>query len=206
MGLRSGLILFFGIWCVVNSVNAQQFPSAVWHAGKLVTVEDDTIEGDIKYNLDLDLIQINTKSNKIYTLSAKKLHYFEIFDETVDNFRYFYSLPFAKDSNYEVPMLFEVIHEGKMSLLSREKVVTETVTQYSYYSPYNVTRQTLGYDFYFLRQGSVLKQYFGKKNELETVFMRDRAKEVGAFIKKNRLSVDRKGDLLRIVYFYNSMI
>jgi hypothetical protein len=187
-------------------VQAQQFPSTIWHSGKMVTIEGDTLKGLIKYNLDLDLIQIQVRNGRLKTYSAKKLYYFEIFDETVDNFRYFYSLPFAQDSNYEVPMLFEVIHEGKMSLLSREKIVTETFSQYSYYSPSYVTRQTLGYDFYFLKEGSVLKQYFAKKNELESVFMKDRANEVSEFIKANRLEVDEKADLLRIVYFYNSLI
>lgn len=186
-------------------LNAQQFPSNIWHEGKVITIESDTLKGLVKYNLDLNVVQVERKQ-KIITISAQKLYYFEIFDQTVDNFRYFYALPFANDSNYETPMIFEVLHEGKMSLLTRERIVTETVSQYSYYSPNYVSREMLAYDFYFLREKGQLKKYNQKKNELESSFMRDRSDQVKNFIKKNKLKYDKKADLVRIVYFYNTLI
>jgi len=197
------------IWIFLSILSvpiyAQQFPSEIWHKGKVVSIESDTLKGNVKYNLQLDIVQVE-RNDKIITISAQKIYYFEIFDETVDNFRYFYSLPFGNDRNYETPTIFEVLHEGKMSLLTRERVITETVSQYSYYSPNYVSREKLAYDFFFLREKGKLKKYTQKKNELETEFMRDKADQIKKFIKKNKLKYDKKADLVRIVYFYNTLI
>ena len=197
------LWILFTVSC--SALYAQQFPSQLWHDGKIVTINGDTLKGLVKYNLDLNVVQLERKK-KIITISAQKLYYFEIFDATVDNFRYFYALPFANDQNYETPMIFEVLHEGKMSLLTREKIVTETVTQYSYYSPNQVLAETLDYDYYFLKEQGKLRRYNQRKHELEKMFMRDKSDQVRKFIKKNRLKYDRKADLVRIVYYYNTLI
>ena len=112
-----GIAIFTFFLLTSHFTYSQQFPSEIWHEGKAVLVSGDTIKGQIKYDFTNDLIQLNA-NGILRTFSARKLFYFEIFDELAGSYRYFYSLPFNMHSDYEVPILFEVLYEGKLTLLS----------------------------------------------------------------------------------------
>jgi hypothetical protein len=190
---------------------AQEFPSEIWHKGVLVTVDGDTVKGQIKYDLQTDAVQINNQRT-IQTYSARKIHYFEIFDETIDSYRHFYSLPYQVQANYEVPLLFEVLYEGHLSLLCREEVVTESVPAYnaypySYYggAPFNQSRARLKYTYYFVDQKNGIQNYNLKKSELYSFFKKHQ-QEVKKYIKKNNLKHDRMRDLVRVTAYYNALL
>jgi hypothetical protein len=191
---------------VFTSSRAQDFPSEIFHEGKVVLNSEDTISGKIKYDLPNDLIEV-IAGNVVHTLTARKILNFTIFDKTVDMFRTFYSVPYNWELNYKVAMLFEVLYEGRLSLLARESIVQETVPQYSYYyrSPYNLSRPRLSYEYFFLdRKGNFVK-YNLKKAELLNI-MDAREPQIKQYIKKNRLKVDSRRDLIRIVTYYNSLL
>lgn len=188
------------------AASGQNFPSEVWHDGKLVLLEGDTLLGKIKYDIENDLVQINIR-NTIQTYSSRKILYFEIFDETVDNYRYFYALPYEMQTNYEVPIIFEVLYEGQLTLLARETIVTETVPQYSYYYRpqfYN-TRARLDYNYFFLDKQGEIERYTMKKRDLLDVMDR-KSSQIKKYIKKNNLKHDKRSDLFRIVAYYNALL
>lgn len=201
------LLLLFSVFFTY----AQDFPNEIWHKGILITIDGDTIKGEIKYDMQSDAVQINNRRT-IQTFSARKIHYFEIFDETIDSYRHFYALPYKVQSNYEVPLLFEVLYEGHLSLLCREEVVTESVPTYnsypySYYgrSPINQTRARLKYQYYFVDERSGIQNYSLKKSELYSFFKKHQ-QEVKKYIKKNNLKHDRMRDLVRLTAYYNALL
>ncbi len=187
----------------------------MFHDGKVVLTSGDTISGKIKYDLSNDLIEMIV-DNVVRTYTARKIVKFTIFDKTVNMYRTFYSIPYNREPNYKVPMLFEVLYEGKLTLLARESVTQRTVPNYnSYYypgaymmpgySPYNYTRNLLTYDYYFLDNKGNFTQYFMKKGQLLDI-MDNRGPQIKQYIKKNHLKTDSRGDLVRITAFYNSLI
>jgi hypothetical protein len=196
--------IVFALSCTVSL--AQQFPSEIFHEGRVILLSEDTIKGQIKYNFKNDLIEVII-GNVEQTLTARKIISFTIFDKTIDMYRSFYSIPYNLEPNYKVPMLFEVLFEGKLSLLSRETIVEETIPQYSYYyrGTYNYTRTRLSYEYYFLPPRGKLTKYNLKKFELYDL-MNDREPQIKQYIKKNSLKTDDRSDLIRIVSYYNSLI
>ena len=208
--MRKGIIIFLLI--LLNGIGfAQDFPSELWHNGKLVLLSEDTIVGKIKYDLQNDIIQINI-GNTLQTYSARKILYFEIFDETIESYRHFYALPYNVQSNYKVPLLFEVLYEGHLSLLCKEEVVTESVPQYNSYpysnygsSPYNQSRARLSYKYYFLDEKGTIQNYNMKKNELMSFFKKHN-QQVKQYIKKNNLKHDKMRDLVRVTAYYNALL
>lgn len=205
------IFLFFSVVFIFcnSSAYCQEFPSELWHQGKVVLVEGDTIEGLVKYDFANDLVQVND-SYTLKTFSAQKIYYFEILDETTKSYRYFYSLPYSLQSNYETPVLFEVLYEGKLTLLAREHLVTENVTPanfgYYYYPPGpSYTRVKLAYSFYFLEENGTIQYYNLKKKELLS-FLDKRAREISQYMKKNNLRYDNLRDLVRITAYYNAII
>jgi len=201
-----GVLLFLILTTLSFVAFSQEFPSELLHEGKAILVNGDTLKGKIKYDLENDLIQI-VVGGTIQTFSARKILYFSIFDETVEMFRTFYSIPYEVQPNYEIPLLFEVLYEGHLSLLAREAIVTETVPQYSYAyrSSVNMTRTKLAYDFYFLDQKGNFLKYNLKKPELYEIMSR-KEPQIKSYIKKNKLKTDSRRDLVRITAYYNALL
>jgi len=201
-----GIIIFLTFIFTISDGFGQEFPSELLHEGELVLLNGDTLKGQIKYNLENDLIQIIINET-VQTYSARKILYFSIYDKTVDMYRNFYSIPFEIQPNYKVPILFEVLYEGKLSLLAREAIVTETVPQYSYMyrSSVNMTRTKLDYEYYFLDEDGRFTKFNNKKFELYEA-MKRREPQIKQYIKKNRLKIDSRRDLVRIVAYYNALL
>lgn len=198
-------MLLFLVLIAIPAIS-QNFPSETWHEGKVVLIDRETHKGLVKYDLETDIVQVNTNKT-IQTFSSKKILYFEIFDKTVESYRQFYALPYTVSPGYKTPILFEVLHEGTpLSLLAREAITTETVPQYSYYygrSNY-FSRYKLVYEFYYFNEKTGIRRYNMKKSTLLRIMQR-KSSEVKKFINENNLRVDRRRDLERITSYYNSL-
>ena len=170
-------IIFFLL--ISFHISAQQFPSDLWHPGLLVTNEGDSIKGDLKYDFENQSIQLdNGKTLKAYNVN--NLYFFEIYDETIRDYRQFYSLMYEVGYNYSVPVLFEIVIEGKLSLLLRERIVAESISNNyfpSYYSYSMMPRfnnnysyiNKVKYDYFFLENSGKIIKFNGKKRDIFSV-------------------------------------
>lgn len=202
MSLRI-LITYVIILASIGKLKAQQFPSDLWHEGKIVLLEGaDTLIGKVKYDLQQDLIQYTANAQTIEAYSAKKVLFFEIFDNTVHKYRSFYALPYTTQSGYRAPVFFELLEEGKLTLLAREAIETKSYSSMYYYGSY--TRQILVYRYFFLDENGMITEFNGNKKDLLEL-MGKKAEAVEDFMKVNRLKLDEKYDFAQIVKYYNSL-
>jgi hypothetical protein len=185
------------------SANAQEWPFEFWHEGKIVLLNGDTLKGIVKYDLQQDVIQYSMGSQKTEAYTARKILFFEIFDNTVHRYRQFYALPFAKESDYRAPVFFELLAEGKMTLLAREGLELRTYNSMYYYGS-SYSRQVLVYKYYFLNEKGDIAEFDGNRNDLLDLMGR-RSDDVEKYIKTNKLKFEDKNDLARIVSYYNSL-
>lgn len=190
----------------------QEFPSMIWHEGKIFLSTGEVYSGKVKYDLETNIVQLQSQS--IETFSATSVDRFEIFDEYYGGVRTFYSLPYAVNTDYQVPIFFELLVQGEeITLLCREYITADSRGMYrGMYNPMfmnpmygmpMMNSSRLAFDYYFLTDSEIQK-YSQKKRELLEV-MDDRSEEVKLYIRKNRLSHDKRGDLLRITAFYNQI-
>jgi hypothetical protein len=187
---------------VVTVAHAQQWPFELWHDGKIVLESGDTLRGQIKYDLQQDLVQFNIPNKVAEAYSARKVLFFEIFDNTVRRYRQFFSLPYATNTDYKAPIFFELIEEGNLTLLAREALEYRT-----YSNPYFIgsySRLVLVNKYFFLNTRGDIESFSGQKNEL-LQRMGNQSDKVEKFIRTNRLRVDEKYDLARIIAYYNSL-
>ena len=197
-----GILLFFTSLLSVTAARSQDWAFELWHEGKIVLETSDTLRGQIKYDLQQDLIQYKNSQSIAEAFTARKVIYFEIFDNTVKRYRQFYSLPYAALTTYKAPIFFELLQEGKMTILCREALEYKAVS-----SPYMVgsyTRLVLVNRYYFLEENGDIIELDGKKSDLLNK-MGKKGEEVEKFVKKNRLRYDEKYDIARIVEYYNSL-
>ncbi len=182
--------------------HAQQFAYELWHEGKVVLESNDTIKGVVKYDLQSDLLQIKAK-NQLESFTARKVLFFEIFDTTVKRYRQFYSLPYSQNNTYKTPIFFELLSEGKLTLLTREKLEYRTVSSpYYYYGTYS--RLVLVNKYFLLKPNGNIEDFEGRKSDWLSL-MENKEEDVKAFAKENRLDFDDKYELTRIVEYYNSL-
>lgn len=189
------------------TASAQYFPSQVWHEGELTLLEGEKLRGKLMYNLEADVVQLNT-TNTVQTYSARKILFFEFYDQEYGRYRQFYALPYEGSSNYKVPRLFEVLHENTLTLLCREEIVQDNIPQFGYYNYYGNrmgTRQRLAFDYFFLNRNGEIVRYSQKKDDLYDI-MDNHQREIRKYIKQNRLKHDRQGDLVRITAYYNTLL
>lgn len=194
---------------------AQEFPSQVWHQGKVFLSSGQMYEGKVKYDLDANIVLV--QGNTVETFSSASIKYFEIFDEVYGGIRTFYSLPYALNSDYKTPIFFELLTEGEdITLLCREFIATDN-RGYNSYGMRGMYMNPmwgmpmagrgfsrLDFNFYFLQDQKIFK-YNQKKSVLLKEFMDDKSSEMKLYMRKNKLSHDKRGDLLRITAYYNQL-
>lgn len=199
----SAVLVIIAAIGLAHPVKAQTFPFEMWHDGKVVLEEGDTIRGLVKYDLSQDLVQVNTKKRAPEVFTARKVLYFEIFDISVNRYRRFFSLPFAlSSSQYKSQVFFELLCEGKLTVLNREKLEFRT-----YSSPYfmgSYSRQVLVYQYFMLEEDGDIVEYDVTDRTDLLKPMGKKAEDVEKFMKKNRLRTDEKYDVAEIVEYYNS--
>jgi len=164
----------------------------------------DTLRGHIKYDLQNDLIQYQPQlGGKLESYTARKILFFEIFDNTVKRYRIFYSLPFTTAGQYKAPVFFELLEEGKLTVLSRESLEYRTSSSsFYYYGTY--TRLVLINKYFLLKENGNIEEYRGKKNDWYEL-MRGKEDEVQKYVKTNHLNLDDKYELATALNYYNSL-
>lgn len=200
-----------------------QFPSELWHEGKIVLVEGDTLRGLVKYDLPQNLVQYSMADKRIEAFSARKVLFFEIFDASVRRYRQFFALPYVggnSGADYKTPVFFELLTEGALTLLSREGLETRMYSGSPYYSgyyPYSYgggvynpnrlgnTITVLVYTYYLLDENGNITEFTGNKADLLQLMGR-KSEEVEKYMKANKLRYEDRSDFVRIVAYYNSLM
>lgn len=192
-------LLFIASVCYGQQTNNFSFEH--WHKGYLILEGGDTLKGQVKYNLQADLVQFQNQ-NQIETFTARKVVFIEIFDALTHEYRRFFSLPYAAQGGYKSPVFFELLAEGEMTLLSRETLEYRTYSSFYYYGSY--TRLVLVFKYYLLDRNGEIKEFVGKKSDW-LYAMGNKGDNVQKYAKSNRLDFDVKSDLTKIVEYYNSL-
>ena len=197
-----GLMVIIVLLVVGASARAQQFPFEYWHDGKVVLESGDTLKGLIKYDLQTDLIQVQY-NKKAESYTARKVIFCEIFDATARSYRQFYSLPFALSGTYKAPVFFELLSEGKLTVLVREEVEYRTYNSMYFYGG-TYTRLVLVYKYYLMKENGNIELLTGKKSEWLDL-MGGWAEDIQKFAKSNRLDFDNRYELKKILDHYNAI-
>ncbi len=195
-------LLFTFLLCgCLMSAKAQTWSFEMWHEGKVVLVEGDTLKGLVKYDFNQDIIQFTYRDQRVEAFSSRKVLFFEIFDSQVHRYRQFFTLPFSQTGSYRTPIFFELLTDGKLTLLCRESLEYRTVSA-GYYAG-SFQRLVLVNNYFFMDEKGEIVPFVGDKRDLLDK-MGKHEEDVEKFIKANRLRLDEKYDFVKAVAHYNS--
>jgi hypothetical protein len=197
--IRASAALAVCFTILIGSSSAQNWPSELWHEGKIVLTSGDTLKGMLKYDLKQDLVQYTTSDRSPDAFSSRKVLFFEIFDSSVSRYRRFFALPYMTSPGYKTPIFFELLEEGKMTLLAREFLEYRNSS-----SMYGATFLVLSHKYFLLKDNGTIEQFEGTRNDLLDM-MGKHSDKVEKFIRSNRLNIEYKEDFARAVDYYNSL-
>lgn len=197
-------VLLICMLAVTNTAFAQD--DSEWQRGKLWLTDGDSLEGMLRLDLNRELLEVNLQTS-LRALTARQVQAFVYIDNNDNINRLFYSFYYQVRRNYKAPLFFEMLHEnGKMSLLARDKLVTESVPTYDNFSGRTVyyTRIRLVNEFYFRLKNEDIILFKNTQKHLSEL-LADKEALVKEYIDKKKLSINEKEDLVGILVYYNSL-
>jgi hypothetical protein len=187
----------------IQVVSAQKNPHQEWNEGFILLLDETEYSGKIRFDLQNNTVQVAFQG-KMLSFGAAKVEYFEFFDAEKKTNRIFYSLPFAQKNTYEALIFFELMVEGKLTLLNREKLVEKIVSRpftfgfpgTSYVEYYWVD------EFYLLDENGKVKSFDPEKENVFDQFSAS-TPDVRLFIEANKNAVRDRYELMRVITEYN---
>jgi hypothetical protein len=172
-----------------------------WTKGRILLTDSDadTLQGTIRFELENNVVQIYYNDNTVKTYAARQFKWLKAYDPSSKTEREYYALPYALRNSYKVPVLFEMLAEGTISLLGREKLI---LVQNTWMGGARFSHPELVYDFYLGFPDGKIKPYRGTRKDFEYL-LKGQMDLMRNFIKEAGLSYNRKQDLVRIINQYN---
>ena len=201
---RYSLILLFIILLLQgeNFIFGQQFSMECWHKGTVQLGDGTTVKGLLRYDLDNDVLRFAVK-NKDYTFTASTINSFFFTDFIDSTERSFISFKYTTDHDYQSPMFFEYLSDGKVPLLCREKIVFRAGGTMASSGFGGGGTRGLEYTFYVIDITGNVQMLPSKKRKLVHVF-RNKEEEMKKYLKENRFNLRNRQDIIDIFkYYYN---
>lgn len=198
-------ILFFFFVFLGKS---QKLPQDMWHPGFIVLDKEDTLQGKIQYDFESNLVQF-TSNETVKTFSSQNVLFFKFHCQFFKRVRSVYSIPYELKGRVKIPVFFEILEEGEITLMAREYVVIENNNRFA--NPIYRTNRSFGnreiltYNYFLLTGDGTIHKFSEKKRDLYEFFGKYKP-EMEFYIKEKKLKVDRQGDLVAIMKYYNWLV
>lgn len=204
-------------------VKSQDLNVKEWREGKVVLTTGDTLAGSIVYRQKGELLQVQQGDGSTKTFSPVNVASFTVFNQKTRRFQTFRSYRWSQRGDYsdfKTPAFFEVISEGKYTLVEREALAVrnqDPVPRYAsagrYYEaqPDQIMRFNGSYtqvvavkQFYVLTPENELVALRNPKKDLPELFQ-DKAGAMQAFMKNRNLSYHNPTDLIPMIRHFNKL-
>lgn len=205
------LLLVVGLLSLLGGVSplqAQILAEGRVLQGRVMDKEANLYVGKLKYDTEKQIVMIDV-GGVTKTFSARQVEYFEFFDDKIQVGRRFVALPYQKNPNinYETVQFFELLYEGKKATLLGTEYLETRMNPHPGWGWYGMGPTTFSYrivtEFYALKpNGKIIKL---KTNRKKRFFEQMQEPRLAEFVKKNRLSLQQRLDMVRIFEYYNNL-
>jgi hypothetical protein len=180
------------------------FSKDYWHYGEVQMASGKKMPGYIKYQLDDNVISFKNQAQGISTIASSKIKNFTIFDTLTKVNRRFCVLPVNQREFGTKSALFEVIYEGTISLVSREKIIDKPYRSTTQPKTVNQTYRGLEDDFYLVNERGKLKKFTNEQTL--ALVVKDDLKAIKDFIKSNQLNLQNRKDFATLISHYDQIV
>ena len=187
---------------LLNLLQAQNCSSAeILYYGEVDMKNGQTLRGEMNYSIKNNSLCILVDSIvKSYDISS--IESFQVFDSGKKETKIFFSLPYQVETNFYRNFIFELLEQGKLTLFSRV-VPTEEYRNMYYAGSYIWVKDIVLKENYFFLRDTEIVPFSADLKELLS-FTEDKKNEIRIFLKENRLLLESREDIMKVVSYYNS--
>ncbi|PSR53779.1 hypothetical protein AHMF7605_09720 [Adhaeribacter arboris] len=217
------ILIFLALAGFSPTTLAQNLNKHEWAKGKIVLTTGETLFGPLSYYYNKEIIQVKGTDGFIRTFSPVNVAYFQGFNEQKQIFQTF--KPFLYSPNpdvpaFQTPTFFEVVTEGKYTLVKRTAFVIrnlDPIPRYTslgrYYEPYSSTETARAgnnyqiaqlHSYYLLTPQNQIISLRHPKKDLEDLY-EDKAAPMKAYIRGKKLSYKNPVALTHVVQYFNHL-
>jgi hypothetical protein len=201
--MKNNLLLLLWLLLSPFGLFAQEFSQNYWHEGEVDTEIGETVSGKLKYHIEDNTLQFQNGTT-LKSYSPRTVKAFQLKDALTKKERVFYTLDYKDENGSENKYFFELLVEGHFSLFCREKIMERIE---NYHDPYwiggrNVRVSYLAYDFFLMNEKGVIKRCESNIKSLQA-FMKGQESDIKEFVKRNKLSLSSREDMIKIIEYYN---
>ncbi|UXP30954.1 hypothetical protein N6H18_11395 [Reichenbachiella agarivorans] len=178
--------LLFSILSLMLSIGICAQSDAVLTSGHVVT-HNDTILGEVSLNMERNDLMIRSGRN-IYNWTADKVKSATTLDQQTGLSAKYLTGAFGMNSN---SFFFEVLSEGKMTLIYREGLKF-------------AEHDEMVYPPFYTYDNGVIHSLPINKKEFLNLFEEEYAAQMAEYFKFHQVDLSDKEDIRKIVEFYNS--
>lgn len=194
---------------------AQRFEVQEWPKGRIILISGDTLYGPVTYHRNEDAIRITLPDGSINAFTPVNVQSFTVSDGSDESTQKFQPYLWNRGndySDYKVPAFFEILTEGRYTLVRREtlsrQISSPMYAGYGrYYDPYgynNSRYQTVITDLLYLyTPDGKLLDLRNPKKDLEEIF-KAKSRDLKDFVKRNNLSYTDTRDIILIIKHFNN--
>ncbi|NAS31178.1 hypothetical protein GTQ40_09375 [Flavobacteriaceae bacterium R38] len=156
----------------------------------------------VRYNAFNDLMEFKDKDSKIFLLDKSKDYIIKFNDGSN---KVYHTVNFEDNTRGYAKFLW-ANSDNNLTLYSKERVkFTEEKKAKSGYEEDIPAKYIRLKDFYYIKTSDgPLRQLSTKKKNFFTAF-KDKGKEVQQYVKKGKLKINKKEDIIKIISFYDSL-
>lgn len=210
MKIRSIYFILCFIACHYTLL-AQDFEAGVWYEGEVMLNSKAQEKGLIKFDFEDNSIQVKNR-NKIQTLFANQFISFSVYESLSDIRRVFFVIPYAENNGYKRPQIFELLFNGKISLVARSTPLYSPTTYpinkrleiYKDFDASTIT-QYVSYELFLVDDDGNVQRLKRNKKAVINAFP-DNKDSLARFIKEKKVVVSRPLEMLELVSYYNELI
>ena len=193
------LSLLFSIGCfVVYAQDSLDLDTERWYEGYLVTTNGDTLRGELSYNMVTNMVKVRQRDQMRVFSSFQTFHY-KLYDEVDRRWRRFFSIPYSLKNDHPTPVLFELLSEGKLSLLARERWKNTLKNDHLQRSRY------LKKDYFFIDRLGAIEYTQGRRGHLLHL-MSDHEDNLRRYIRTNFIDLNQERSLQMVTTYYNKLV
>ena len=197
--------MMYGIPLPEGKVIGDTYLDTQWRRSIILLYENNRIlEGyPLRYDINTDELDVKTKSG-VKVLSGRNVKSFSWLDSIGNKPHFYINAKEYKSNGATLTGFFEVLEDGKMSLLKRTTISIKA-------ADYNVQLSMGSRDdkilkkvvYYYLRDNQII-EVPGNKKKFLTIF-NDKAGVIEKYLRTGALSLKKEEDLMQIFNHFNSL-
>jgi len=198
-----GLLLIPALSISVKSIDLDDY---TWRKGKIVLMNGTSLTGKLAYDLKMDIIKIDI-DGKVKAFPPLKVRNFSYYDPHYRVKRQFFALPYQNNLKYNVYRFFEVIYEGNVALLSRTEKINKDAVSFAsdiFPRPTKEPEMVKIDHFYLIFPDGKVHQLTGEDKQIYKLL--GHKSKLRKYIKKHDLSLNRRIDLVKLMYFHEEIV